>query len=359
MYRYQVDADGNEGDPTKLNESLIIEDTDESTTGVYFTDYDVVEGETYFYKYKILRTSFEETDYSNTVSAAPLTSTLGDSNGDFAVNVLDLVHDVDYILGNNPTPFIFVAGDVNADETINVLDIVGTVDIILTGDDANDTEVDSQNIQFYPSNPIGYARFTWEGDDLYVESEHNIGGIQLAFDQDFEYVLNDLPGIERLDYEQEDQKVLMLYSFNNNSIASSKTKLLTRINSEQEINIDLAVVGTTTGSKLTPVFEGSDLDDIDAPLQSDQLEFMSMIPNPSDGLVTLKYYLPEQMDGVVAKVYDMLGRMVYIQPLERAEGESQVQMQLDRLQKGNYIVLITADKDGGLRHIANKILVIK
>ena len=359
MYRYQVDADGNEGDPTKLNESLIIEDTDESTTGVYFTDYDVVEGETYFYKYKILRTSFEETDYSNAVSASPLTSLLGDSNGDFAVNVLDLVHDVDYILGNNPTPFIFVAGDVNADETINVLDIVGTVDIILTGDDANDVEVDSQNIQFYPSAPIGYARFTWEGDELYIESEHNIGGIQLAFDQDFEYVLNDLPGIERLDYEQEDQKVLMLYSFNNNSIASSKTKLLTRINSEQEINIDLAVVGTTTGSKLTPVFEGSDLDDIDSPLQSDQLEFMSMIPNPSDGLVTLKYYLPEQMDGVVAKVYDMLGRMVYIQPLERAEGESQVQMQLDRLQKGNYIVLITADKDGGLRHIANKILVIK
>ena len=359
MYRYQVDADGNEGDPTKLNESLIIEDTDESTTGVYFTDYDVVEGETYFYKYKILRTSFEETDYSNAVSASPLTSLLGDSNGDFAVNVLDLVHDVDYILGNNPTPFIFVAGDVNADETINVLDIVGTVDIILTGDDANDVEVDSQNIQFYPSAPIGYARFTWEGDELYIESEHNIGGIQLAFDQDFEYVLNDLPGIERLDYEQEDQKVLMLYSFNNNSIASSKTKLLTRINSEQEINIDLAVVGTTTGSRLTPVFEGSDLDDIDSPLQSDQLEFMSMIPNPSDGLVTLRYYLPEQMDGVVAKVYDMLGRMVYIQPLERVEGESQVQMQLDRLQKGNYIVLITADKDGGLRHIANKILVIK
>ncbi len=359
MYRYQVDADGNESDPVPLNDSLIIEDSDESTTGIYFTDFDVVEGETYFYKYKILRTSFEETDYSNAVSASPLTSLLGDSNGDFAVNVLDLVHDVDYILGNNPTPFIFVAGDVNADETINVLDIVGTVDIILNENDANDTEVDSQNIQFYPSTPVGYARFTWEGDDLYVESEHNIGGIQLAFDQDFEYVLNDLPGIERLDYEQEDQKVLMLYSFNNNSIASNKTKLLTRINSQQEINIDLAVVGTTTGSKLTPVFEGSDLDDIDAPLQSDQLEFMSMIPNPSDGLVTLKYYLPEQMDGVVAKVYDMLGRMVFIQPLERAEGESQVQMQLDRLQKGNYIVLITADKDGGLRHIANKILVIK
>ena len=110
MYRYQVDADGNEGDPTKLNESLIIEDTDESTTGVYFTDYDVVEGETYFYKYKILRTSFEETDYSNAVSAAPLTSTLGDSNGDFDVIVPSsggkdsayIAHELKHKYGMNP-----------------------------------------------------------------------------------------------------------------------------------------------------------------------------------------------------------------------------------------------------------------
>ena len=62
MYRYQVDADGVESDPVKLNETLIVEDTDESTTGVYYTDFDVVEGETYFYKYNILRTSFETTD---------------------------------------------------------------------------------------------------------------------------------------------------------------------------------------------------------------------------------------------------------------------------------------------------------
>ena len=143
--------------PVKLNETLIVEDTDESTTGVYYTDFDVVEGETYFYKYNILRTSFEATDYSSVVSSTPLTSTLGDSNGDFTVDVLDLVHDVDYILGNNPTPFIFLAGDVNADNAINVLDIVGTVDIILNPSDATDSSIGSTDIQFYPSNSIGNA----------------------------------------------------------------------------------------------------------------------------------------------------------------------------------------------------------
>jgi subtilisin family serine protease len=358
MYRYQIDEDGNESEPEKLNETLIIEDTDESTTGVYFTDYDVVEGQTYFYKYKILRTSFEETDYSNTVSSAPLTSTLGDSNGDFDVNVLDLVHDVDYVLGNNPEPFIFVAGDVNADNTINVLDIVGTVDIILNGD-GGDVGGNSMDINFYPSEPIGYADFSWEGNDLYVESMHSIGGLQLAFDADFEYVLHDLPGVERLDYTQDESKVLMLYSFNNTAIASTRTKLLTRLDSTKEIDIDLAVAGTTTGAKLTPRFKGGELDGIDSPFQSNGLEFLKLFPNPSNGDITLEYYLPKNMDGAVAKVYDMVGRLVWIQAIEREEGMQQADLNLNSLQKGNYVVIISAGNNSGEQLINHKLLILK
>ena len=358
MYRYQIDADGVESEPEKLNETLIIEDTDESTTGVYFSDYDVFEGETYFYKYKILRTSFEETDYSNTVSSSPLTSTLGDSNGDFDVNVLDLVHDVDYILGNNPEPFIFVAGDVNADNTINVLDIVGTVDIIFNGD-GGDTGSGSLDPNFYPSQAIGFADFSWEGNDLYVESMHNIGGLQLAFDADFEYVLHELPGIERLDYTQDQLKVLMLYSFNNTTIASTRTKLLTRVDATQDININLAVAGTTTGAKLTPRFKDIELAGIASPFQSSELEFLNLFPNPTSGEVTLMYYMPEQMDGAVAKVYDMLGRLVWAQAIDKKQGMQQANINLNTLQKGNYIVLISAHKNGGTKNIANKTLIIK
>ncbi|MDC0497141.1 T9SS type A sorting domain-containing protein, partial [Flavobacteriaceae bacterium] len=360
MYRYQVDADGMESTPVKLNETLIVEDNDDSTTGVYYSDFDVVEGEIYFYKYNILRTSFETTDFSFVVSSSPLTSTLGDSNGDFTVDVLDLVHDVDYILGNNPTPFIFLAGDVNADNAINVLDIVGTVDIILNPSDATDSSIGSSDIQFYPSNSIGNATFSWEGNDLFVEADHNIGGLQLAFSNDFEYtVSSELSTIEKLDYIQEDNKVVMLFSFNNTVISSGKTKLLTRLDESKELNIDLAVVGTTSGSKLTAIFEDTNLEGIESPLQSDSLEFLSMVPNPTSGLVSLNYYLPEQMDGVVAKVYDMLGRLVHIQAMESKEGMSNNSMQLNKLQTGNYIVIISADKNGGTKHIANKTLIIK
>jgi subtilisin family serine protease len=360
MYRYQVDTDGVESDPEKLNETLIVEDTDESTTGIYFTDYEVVEGQTYFYKYKILRTSFEETDYSNAVSTAPLTSTLGDSNGDFEVNVLDLVQNVDYIVGNNPEPFIFVAGDVNADELINILDIVGTVDIIINGDTSSSSSSTSNEINFYPSNPVGDANFTWEGNDLYVESNFDIGGIQLAFNTDFDYILSEeLPSIERLDYTQEDSKILMLYSFNNTVIASSKTKILTRLDASQEFDIEQAVVGTTSGAKLNAVLNSGVLSTIDAPFQNKNLQFLNLYPNPAEGLVHLEYYLPNQMDQVVAKVYDLLGRLVHIQVLENKEGISKTPMELSRLKTGNYIVLITANTGGSIKNIANKKLIIE
>ena len=100
-------------------------------TDISYKDYDVVRDTQYFYKYKILRTSFEETDYSNSVSTELITASLGDSNGDTSVNVMDVVNTVDYILGNNPTPFVDYATDVNNDSSVNVLDIVGIVDMIL------------------------------------------------------------------------------------------------------------------------------------------------------------------------------------------------------------------------------------
>ncbi|NOZ07874.1 MAG: hypothetical protein GXO91_03220 [FCB group bacterium] len=59
---------------------------------------------------------------------------LGDVNGDQALNVLDVVLLVGFILGSQePTPQQAWAADVNGDGAINVLDIVSLVDLILNG----------------------------------------------------------------------------------------------------------------------------------------------------------------------------------------------------------------------------------
>ncbi|MDA9289671.1 S8 family serine peptidase, partial [Polaribacter sp.] len=359
MYRYQVDANGVESDLVKLNESLIVEDTDESTTGVYYSDFNVVEGQTYFYKYKILRTSFEETDFSQTVSSAPLTSTLGDSNGDGYVNVMDLVQDVDYINGNNPSPFIFVAADVNNDETINVLDIVGTVELMQNPGGESGRQP-TGSINYFSNNSIGDAVFTWEGNDLYVTSDFDIGGIQLAFDKDFIYsISDDLSNIERLDYLQDNAKVIMLYSFNNNIIVNTKTKILTRSDQESEFDIENAVVGTTQGDKLNAILNKESLESIESPFQSDQLTLLNMYPNPASQFVNLDFYSPELMEATVVNIYDIQERLVWRRNINNNKGIIKEELNLSKLTSGNYILTISGYKNGSVKHLTHKKLLIK
>jgi subtilisin family serine protease len=352
MYRYEAITDTTFTASQKINENLI--------TDVTFEDFDVEEEVVYFYRYKILRTNFEETDFSTTVTTQPLTSILGDSNGDFEVNVNDLLQDVDYILGSNPTPFIFKAADVNNDATINVLDITGTVDLILNPSADKTATKGASSINYYSNDAVGDATFYWEGNNLYIESKYDVGGIQLAFNPNFEYTVSDnLSGIERLEYTQDDFNILMLYSFNNTVIANTKTKILTRANASQQFDIDLAVVGTTNGAKLNAVLNEGTLGIIDAPFQSNQLELLKLYPNPSDGIVNLQYYLPELMDGVTVKVYDIRGRLVWADSLDNVVGKTTKELQLSSLKSGNYIVMMSAYKNGGVKYLSHKMLILK
>ena len=90
----------------------------------------------------------------------------------------------------------------------------------------------------------------------------------------------------------------------------------------------------------------------------DQINF-SLYPNPSTGDVTLRYYLPELMDGVSVEVYDMLGRLVWTQVIEQEQGMQQANLNLNLLQKGNYIVMISAGNNRGEKFVNNKIIILK
>ncbi len=353
MYRYKAITDTTFTDALKINDILI--------SDPLFVDFQVEEGEKYFYQYKILRTSFEETDFSKTVAASPLTSKLGDSNGDFDVNVMDLVQDVDYILGNNPTPFIFKAADVNDDTFINVLDIVGTVDIILNPSAAKVALKGSQSINYFDNNPIGDAIFYWEENDLYVESKEVIAGIQLAFDKGFSYTLSDmLPNFEWLNYPQDDQQIIMMYSFGNVTIPAGKTKILTKT-SENEVSFDIdkAVVAASKGLKLNAIFDDRKMIGIEAPVQTDQANMILMGPNPTDGLLNIYYYLPEKMDKVLARAYSLNGTMVWSNDAyKNTPGQTKDTLDLSSLNNGIYIVVIDVLRAGEIKKREVKRIVI-
>ena len=335
MYRYTANEDGTFTDPVKINESLI--------TDITFKDYDVARDTQYFYKYKILRTSFEETDYSNAVSSQLLTAALGDSNGDSSVNVMDVVNTVDYILGNNPTPFVDYATDVNNDSSVNVLDVVGVVDMILNPTASKVATKGAGSIDYYSNIPLGDATFCWENDDLYVESEYDITGLQLAFHKNFTYSIADnLPQFEWLNYDQDSTKVTMMYSFGNLKITAGKTKILTKINSgEVTFNIDKAVVATTSGGKLNPLYESKSVLGIDAPEQGDMAKVFTIGPNPTSGILNVFYYLPEQMDKVRMTAYDIQGKSVWVKDsFKNTSGQTNTSVDISSLNNGIYFMVI-------------------
>jgi subtilisin family serine protease len=335
MYRYATNEDGTFTDPVKINESLV--------TDVSFKDFEVARETQYFYKYKILRTSFEETDYSNAVSSQLLTASLGDSNGDSGVNVMDVVNTVDYILGNNPTPFVEYATDVNNDSSVNVLDIVGIVDMILNPTASKVAAKGAGSIDFYSNVPVGDATFYWDNDDLYVESEHDITGLQLAFHKNFTYSIADnLPQFEWLNHEQDSTKVTMMYSFGNLKLLAGKTKILTKTNPEEvTFNIDKAVVASTSGAKLNPLYESKSVSGINAPDQGDVAKIFIIGPNPTSGILNVFYYLPEQMDKVRMTAYDIQGKSVWGKDsFKNTSGQTNTSVDISSLNNGIYFMVI-------------------
>jgi len=335
MYRYTANDDGTFTDPIKVNEALI--------TDISYKDYDVVRDTQYFYKYKILRTSFEETDYSNSVSTELITASLGDSNGDTSVNVMDVVNTVDYILGNNPTPFVDYATDVNNDSAVNVLDVVGIVDMILNPTSGKVATKGANSVNYYSNVPVGDATFYWENDDLYVESEFDITGLQLAFHKNFTYsIANNLPKFEWLNYNQDSTKVTMMYSFGDLKIPAGKTKILTKTNPEEvTFNVDKAVVATTSGGKLNAVYESKSVLGIDAPDQGDVAKIFTIGPNPTSGILNVFYYLPELMDNVRMTAYDIQGKVVWWNDsFKNTSGQTSTSVDISSLNNGIYFLVI-------------------
>ena len=216
IYRYTLDAEGNEQNNTRINTDIVdIETTD-------YTDYDVTPGTTYYYIYKVLSTDLQEYDMSNVVAATPLTSSLGDANGSGDVDVADVITTVNYAAGMEPKPFIFEAADMNSDQLIDILDVIGIIQKILHPEAAARTMADGQ------------AVYTIEDGTLYVESDVALAGVQvqLSLPQPLQgegslTVAQDLKGFEHVSAWLSDNDYLfMAYNLNGQTLTAGKHALL-------------------------------------------------------------------------------------------------------------------------------------
>ena len=255
---------------------------------------------------------------------------LGDANGNTEVTTQDLVVAINYILGKNPIPFVFQATDVNNDESIDVIDIVGIVDLILNADLRPKTEKDS----YYSNIPIGDAIFSWEGNDLYVNSENAIAGMQLVFDKDFTFKLSEeLVDFSYKDFISNDDNSLIIYNFNEVTIRSGKIKLLTKFeNKPVVLDANKSAVSALKGLTLNALFK---------PNVSDQLEILTLGPNPSNGQMNLIHNLTKEIDEISLKVYSLNGSEVWSsKKIKNISGKQKTFIDISFLSQGVYFMRI-------------------
>jgi len=170
----------------------------------------------------------------------------------------------------------------------------------------------------------------------------------------------DLPKFEWLNYEQEGSKVTMMYSFGDVRLPAGKTKLLTKTSSEEiSFNIDKAVVAAPNGGKLNVLYKDNVISDIKSPVQSDTPNLVLIGPNPTNGILNIYYYLPEQMDKVVVSAYNLLGSRVWSNDAyKNTSGSASAVADLSSLTPGVYIVVIDVIRNGELKRREAKQIIL-
>ncbi len=314
MYRFHHLTDTTFSDTLLVNNALIID--------TMFTDFNVVPQQLYYYMYKIVRTDFVESDFSQVVNATVLSATIGDANGDMSVNILDITSIVSYILSGNPQPFIFDAADVNADDQINLLDVIGVVNIIMNGSKSG---LISQPGHIY-----------LKPDEVELSSDGTLAGIQFKLVGNNIAALelkSQLKGFEFVRYISGDTLTGMLFNMHNNSIPQGRVKLFEIKQHPGTLGWGEVFGGNTSG-RYVAIFKDEDL------LPVDHRYGFSVHPNPAKDFMFTDIQLTSTGE-VSLLLYDMYGRRIILKDkaiLESGRHHFRFDKQQLSLVKGLYIL---------------------
>jgi hypothetical protein len=289
VYRYTMVNDSTTSDTIKINKIIIDVDS------IHYTDYDVVPGKTYYYRYKTLSSGLKEYDVSNTIAVTPLTATKGDANGSMSVDISDVVTTVSYAVGSNPQPFIFDAADVNSDKSIDILDVIGIINIVLNhSSGAKDMAIAST------------ATYTVENGTLYVNSPVALSGVQVKLNVPEDSQIT--PDEELNDFEKssawlnKNEYMMLAYNMNGSQLAAGKHALLHIGNS----TVDNILLSDSRGVSILAV--SGNATGIETP---EALQFEHPYPNPFSTQLTIPYIIGKDgQNRVEINFCDISGRVI-------------------------------------------------
>ena len=306
-------------------DTIIINDQLLTPEDTMFVDYDVIPGKSYYYEIQQVTTSFEEYNFSNPVTATPLTAQKGDANGSMSVDVADVVTEVAYLTGANPQPFIFEAADVNSDQVVNILDIVGTVNII------KNPAVSS--LGFSDNNT---ATYSIEDGILYVETPIVLGGVQFSFNAEAEIsVLEALNGFETTTWTTTNNFNFMAYSMSGKVLEVGKHALLY----VGDAALDKIVLSNAQGQNVPAIKKtATDLSSVEA------MQMRLPNPNPFTTQVNIPYVVGQTGKHEVRLAFtNVAGLMVDSYSATQTFGEYTYTWHLGALPEGVYFVTLYVD----------------
>lgn len=289
VYRFENATDTTYTDTTRVNSALLVDST--------FTDFSVTPGRNYYYQYTVLKTDFTESDYSGTVAAQPLTAVSGDANGDFSVNVLDVVSIVNHILGKAPAPFILEAADVNTDGAVNVLDLVATVNISLG--------VSKSARRMAKGGQESVTLRIAEGI-LTMESEEPVSGLELHLSGAPPELITFSESLSGFEVAKAaigpDTTVVLIYQIGSGTLPLGSHDLL---GVPQGASIISAIASNSAGISLeVSAFNR------DEPLIPIEFTLDQNYPNPFNARTSIRYGVPVDVEGLTLEIFDLLGRRV-------------------------------------------------
>ena len=274
---------------------------------------------------------------------------LGDCNGDFTVSVIDIVNLVEYISGQNPPGFFIENSDVNFDGAINVLDIIGIVDIIMQSGSRFDDQLSDTNLE-----PLD-AFTNWDDNgDFHIESESEIAGLQLEFENDFDYELSsELDGVfDHISYQTNNGNyVLLIYSTDGSFISPGNSVIFESLNLTPQL-IELNSLGSNSNMvKINIVHINTSLG-----LEDTILGNYRVFPNPTSEVVNFDFG-NTLVKNANYSILDMYGRVVK-KITHQINSNSDI-INIDNLSSGVYLINAEINLQSGLIKVINEKIIIE
>jgi subtilisin family serine protease len=291
VYRATALTDSTFTDPAMVNSTLVVDTT--------YTDFAVTPNTTYLYTYRIVGTDMAESDPSKSVVATPVGAASGDANGDMAVNVLDIVAVVNYVLEERPEPFLAEAADANQDGRIDVLDVVRIVRTILGLPKVADT-----------SPVAATGELTLEDGSIVLRSTVSVAGLQFSLTgpqmADVRLTPTEaLRGMETGSATRDGQATYVVYSLSRTVLPTGSVALF-RVEGAPTLKVRDVVLSDVDGRTIPTAVT----DDESAALPT-SYGLEQNYPNPLNPETTIRFALPEATD-LRLTVCNLLGQEIRV-----------------------------------------------